>query len=75
MLREGDWEARAVCSRPWLKWLFLAAPGAALFAAAILFFSGSISIVWLLLVGGACLVSQRPSFRSTLPYAGAFSAL
>src|SRR5882724_848375 len=24
LLREGNWEARAVCSRPWLKGMFLA---------------------------------------------------
>jgi hypothetical protein len=31
MLLEGNCEARAVCSRPWLRWLFLALPVAALF--------------------------------------------
>ena len=25
MLREGNWEARAICSRPWLKWLLVEA--------------------------------------------------
>lgn len=70
ILREGDWEARAVCSRPWLKWLFGAAPGAALFAAATLFFSGSISIVWLLLVGGACLVFAAPFLPLYTPSRG-----
>jgi hypothetical protein len=45
MLREGNWEARAVCSRPWLKW------GALLLAAA-LFLAGAITEAWALLVGG-----------------------
>jgi hypothetical protein len=52
MLREGGWEARAVCSRPWLKRLLLAMPVAALFAAAALFLTGSITVAWALLVGG-----------------------
>jgi hypothetical protein len=52
MLREGNWEARAVCSRPWLKRLFLAMPLAALCSAAALFLKGSITLAWTLLVGG-----------------------
>jgi hypothetical protein len=52
MLREGNWEARAICSRPWLKWLLLAMPGAALFAAAALFITGASSLAWTLLAGG-----------------------
>jgi hypothetical protein len=51
MLREGNWEARAVCSRPWLKWMLLAMPLAALFAAATLFFTGS-PHAWPLFAGG-----------------------
>ena len=45
ILREGNWEARAVCSRPWLKW------GALLIAAG-LFLAGAITAAWALLVGG-----------------------
>ena len=45
ILREGNWEARAVCSRPWLKW------GATLVAAA-LFLAGAFTATWALLVGG-----------------------
>ena len=45
MLREGNWEARAVCSRPWLKW-------GALLVAAALFLTGAITVAWALLVGG-----------------------
>jgi hypothetical protein len=52
MLREGNWEARAVCSRPWLKWLLLAMPMAALFAAAALFLAGASAVAQVLLVGG-----------------------
>lgn len=40
MLREGNWEARVVCSRPWLRWLALAAPLAVAAIAAALLFSG-----------------------------------
>jgi hypothetical protein len=39
-LREGNWEARAVCSRPWLKWSALAVPVGALVAAAVLIWTG-----------------------------------
>lgn len=52
ILREGNWEARAICSRPWLKWLLLAVPVAALFAAAVLFFKGASSLGWTLVAGG-----------------------
>jgi hypothetical protein len=40
MLRNGDWEARAVCSRPWLRWSLMAVP----VAAAALFFSGRVAV-------------------------------
>jgi hypothetical protein len=43
MLREANWEARAVCSRPLLKWLLITLPLAALFAAVALFLSGRIA--------------------------------
>jgi hypothetical protein len=52
ILREGNWEARAVCSRPWLKWLLLAMPAAALFAAAALFLTGATAFAWTLLAAG-----------------------
>jgi hypothetical protein len=52
LLREGNWEARAICSRPWLKWLLLAMPVAALIAAAALFLAGAIDVARVLLVGG-----------------------
>jgi hypothetical protein len=45
ILREGNWEARAVCSRPWLRW-------GALLVAAGLFLTGAITAAWALLVGG-----------------------
>ncbi len=31
LLSEGNWEARAICFRPWLKWLLITAPVVALF--------------------------------------------
>ena len=40
MLREGGWEARAFCSRPWLKWIALAIPAAIVVTAAVLYCSG-----------------------------------
>jgi hypothetical protein len=52
ILREGNWEARAICSRPWLRWLLLAMPAAALFAAATLFLTGTTTLAWTLLAGG-----------------------
>ena len=52
MLREGNWEARAICSRAWLQWLLLAMPVAALFAATALFLTGASSLAWTLLAGG-----------------------
>jgi hypothetical protein len=52
MLREGNWEARAVCSRQWLKWVLLAMPVAALFAAIACFLTGAIAITRVLVIGG-----------------------
>jgi hypothetical protein len=52
MLRESAWEARAVCSRGWLKWRLPAMPVAALLAATALFFTGAIGVAGVLLVGG-----------------------
>jgi hypothetical protein len=52
MLRDANWEARAVCSRPWLKWLLLAMPVVALFAGASFFLAGAIAMARVLLVGG-----------------------
>jgi hypothetical protein len=51
MLREGNWEARAVCSRSWLKWSLLALPVGALTASLVFFFTGAISRGWTLLAG------------------------
>lgn len=44
MLRDGNWEANAFCSRPWLKLVMAAVPLAALAAAAALFFTGRAAI-------------------------------
>ena len=52
MLREGNWEARAVCSRLWLKWVLLAMPVVLLFAAAALFLTGTLGTARVLLAGG-----------------------
>jgi hypothetical protein len=50
MLREGNWEARAVCSRPWLKWLVLAVPVAAVAMAAVLFVIGQAAVAGAVLI-------------------------
>ena len=52
MLREGNWEARTVCSTPWLKWLLMALPAAAMLAAVALFFTGAIAVARTLFLGG-----------------------
>jgi hypothetical protein len=52
LLREGNWEARAVCSRPWLKTLLATMPAAALLAAAAFSFFGGSDIARILLAGG-----------------------
>ncbi len=52
MLRNGNREARAVCSRPWLKSLLLAGPAVALLAAVVFFLNGTTSIAQVLLIGG-----------------------
>jgi hypothetical protein len=46
-IREGNWEARAVCSRPWLKRLLIAVPVSALFAAIVLFLRGASTVAWI----------------------------
>jgi hypothetical protein len=52
MLREGNWEAHAFCSRPWLKWLILAAPVVAVAAAAAFFLNGHVAIARDLVIAG-----------------------
>lgn len=50
MLRDGNWEARVVCSRPWLKRLAFTAPVAAVLGAATLFLAGSLEAARIMLV-------------------------
>jgi hypothetical protein len=52
MLRQGNWEARALCSRPWLRWLLLAMTAATVFAANEFFLRGAISLAATLMAGG-----------------------
>jgi len=52
LLREGKWEAQAVCSRPWLKLLLLAVPGVALFAATVFLLDGAVALARVLFAGG-----------------------
>jgi hypothetical protein len=60
MLRQGNWEAQAVCARPWLKWLMAAASVTALLVATILFLRGSVAFQWVLLCAGLDLMLAAP---------------
>ena len=53
ILGEGNWEARVLCSRRWIRWVLGAIPLAALLASATLFFTGSVSAARVLAIGGA----------------------
>ncbi len=52
LMREGDWEARAICSRTWLKWLLLAMPAGAVLAGLGFYVAGATAVAQVLLVGG-----------------------
>jgi len=52
LLREGNWESRAICSQRISRPLLLGAPVMAVFAAAVLFLTGVTEIARILLVGG-----------------------
>jgi len=52
LLRDTKWEARAVCSRPWVKRLFTAMPGIVLLATAIIYFTGAMAVARVLSIGG-----------------------
>jgi hypothetical protein len=52
LLRESNFEARAICSKPRLKWAFLAAPGVILLASTALLVMGNIDLARGLLVLG-----------------------
>ncbi len=63
MLREGKWEARAICSRPWLKWLIIAVPVVLVEAAATLYFRGKVDVARDLLLAG---IGMSPLFAALL---------
>jgi len=63
MLRQGKMEARAVCSRPWLKWLLIALPVALIDAASVFFFHGKAEFARDLLLAG---VAMSPLFAALL---------
>jgi len=52
VLREGDGEARAICSRTWRKWLMLAVPAGVLLAGIGFAFANQAVVAQVLLVGG-----------------------
>jgi hypothetical protein len=55
MLRSGNREARAICSRPWLKWTLVMAPVVAWVAALAFFMRGQIASARALALGGTAL--------------------
>jgi len=63
MLREGNWEATALCSRRWLKWLIMGVPVAAGVAAIALFLAGHVAIARDLLISG---IGMSPLFAAPL---------
>jgi hypothetical protein len=64
VLRDGNREAVAVCSRPWLKRLVLAGvPVAAVAAAAVLFFTGRVAFSRDVLIAG---IGMSPWFAAPL---------
>ncbi len=63
LLREGKWEARAICSRPWLKWLIIAVPVVLVEAAATLYFHGRLDVARDLLFAG---IGMSPLFAALL---------
>jgi hypothetical protein len=52
LLREGNWEAGAICSNAWVKWLLAATPLAALLTGTALFSTGSTDLARVLVMAG-----------------------
>ena len=52
LLREGNWEAQAICSRAWLKLLLIAVPVALLIVGSVFLLGGVNAIAFPLCVGG-----------------------
>lgn len=61
VLGDGNWEAKAVCSRPWFKHLVTAIPIACLLASTASFLTGSTAVARLLL---AAAIGAGPSFAA-----------
>jgi hypothetical protein len=61
MLREGNWEAKAVCSRQWLKRLIMAAPVAAIAISTALLLAGQFAAARDLLIAG---IGMSPMFAA-----------
>jgi hypothetical protein len=55
LLRDGNWEARMVCSRPWLRRVGPVISLAALLAAGAMFFAGALAAAWTLVAVGMAL--------------------
>jgi len=55
LLRESNWETRALCSRPWLKKTLVAVPVVLLWSSVALFFTGPIDAARILLAAGIAL--------------------
>lgn len=52
LLREGNWEASAICSHRWLKWMLVLAPAGAAVAGIVMLLNGATGAARVLLVGG-----------------------
>jgi hypothetical protein len=63
LLREGQREAGAICSRPWLRWLMVAAPVALVEMAAVSYFRGNVGLARDLLFAG---IGMSPLFAAML---------
>jgi hypothetical protein len=63
LLRQGKMEARAVCSRPWLKWSLVAVPVALVEASSVCYFHGKAGLARDLLLAGICM---SPLFAALL---------
>jgi len=69
VLRQGNWEARAICSRVWLKKSLISISFATLVAAEIFFFRGANEIARIMFVAGIAMgvFFAAPMFRVYTP--------
>ena len=72
LLREGNWEARAFCSRPWLRWICLAVSLCVLAAGTALLLRGAGTEALAVLAAGSAmgLIFSAPFLRVDTPLRG-----